>query len=475
MINYTSLDDLRKAIRDKKDAIAAKRDQRIKSNPYYYGRLLNSLKYIVPTGAKVLNIGCGTGYILNRLQPGLGIGVEASAAHIEIAGKNYPDYQFFDQELENIQVEGIFDYIVICDIEDIVDVKSLLDSIRKNCGRHTRIVISYYNYLWQPLVGLAEKMHLRIRQKVHNWFAPSDMENLLVHSDYDLVNTKMLILFPYYIPLVSWFLERFLARLPFFRIFSMSRLAVARMNMPEHKDLSVSIVIPCRNEAGNIQNAVERIPMLGGHTEIIFCDDKSTDGTADNVREMMRKYPEKDIKLVDGPGICKADNVWTGFDNASGDIMLILDADLTVIPEELPYFYEAIAKGRGEFINGSRLVYPMHEEAMRILNIAGNKFFSILFSYILDNPVKDTLCGTKVVWREDFEKIKKLRGAWGIKDRWGDYEMIFGAAKNHLKIIDLPVHYMERTYGETKMTNRMKNGWIMLRMCMVSLLKIKFH
>ena len=189
----------------------------------------------------------------------------------------------------------------------------------------------------------------------------------------------------------------------------------------------------------------------------------------------MQKYPEKDIKLVNGPGICKADNVWTGFDNASGDIMLILDADLTVIPEELPYFYEAIAKGRGEFINVSRLVYPMHEEAMRILNIIGNKFFSILFSYILDNPIKDTLCGTKVVWREDFAKIKRLRGSWGIKDRWGDYELIFGAAKNHLKIIDLPVHYMERTYGETKMTNRMKNGWIMLRMCMVSLLKIKFH
>jgi glycosyltransferase involved in cell wall biosynthesis len=190
---------------------------------------------------------------------------------------------------------------------------------------------------------------------------------------------------------------------------------------------------------------------------------------------MISKYPNKDIKLFAGPGICKADNVWTGFDHASGDILLILDADLTVIPEELPYFYEAIAKGRGEFINGSRLVYPMHDQAMRPLNMIGNKFFSMMFSYILDNPIKDTLCGTKVLWRDDFQSIKKLRNTWGIKDRWGDYELIFGAAKTHRKLIDLPVHYMERTYGETKMTNRIKNGWIMLRMSLISLFKIKFH
>jgi glycosyltransferase involved in cell wall biosynthesis len=255
----------------------------------------------------------------------------------------------------------------------------------------------------------------------------------------------------------------------------MMRVAVARPEPESMQNASVSIVIPCRNEEGNIQAAVERIPEFGGHIEIIFCDDKSTDGTADKVREMQRKYPEKDIKLVDGPGICKADNVWTGFDAASCDILMILDADLTVIPEELPYFYEAIVKGRGEFINGSRLVYPMHDEAMRICNIIGNKFFSLLFTYILDTPIKDTLCGTKVVRRSDFVRIKAIRGCWGVKDRWGDYELIFGAARNHLKIIDLPVHYMERTYGETKMTNRFKNGMIMLRFSIASMFGIKFH
>jgi SAM-dependent methyltransferase len=475
MIDYDDLNKLRLEIRKKKDDIAAKRDKRIRNNPYYYGRLLNSLRYIIPPGAKVLNVGCGTGYILNELKPAYGVGVESSAAQLAIAKKNYPELVFFDQELDNVAIDNIFDYIIVTGGEDMVDLKAVLDSIRRNCARHTRIVINYYSYLWQPLVTLAEKLHLRIPQQVHNWFSASDINNFLEHAGYDLINTKTLILFPYYIPLLSSFFDRILARLPMFRQLTMSRMAVARARIATNENYSVSVVIPCRNEAGNIENAVRRMPLLGKHTEIIFCDDKSSDGTSDIVLEMISKYPNKDIKLFAGPGICKADNVWTGFDHASGDILLILDADLTVIPEELPYFYEAIAKGRGEFINGSRLVYPMHDQAMRPLNMIGNKFFSMMFSYILDNPIKDTLCGTKVLWRDDFQSIKKLRNTWGIKDRWGDYELIFGAAKTHRKLIDLPVHYMERTYGETKMTNRIKNGWIMLRMSLISLFKIKFH
>lgn len=475
MIDYCDLNELRLEIRKKKDDIADKRDKRIKNNPYYYGRLLNSLRYIIPSESRVLNLGCGTGYILNELKPACGVGVESSSAQIAIACQNYPDLTFYDQELEMVKVDGVFDYILLTGVEDIIDLKAVLDAVRPNCDRHTRIIVSYYSFLWQPLVTLAEKLHLRIPQRVHNWFSANDINNLLEHSGYDLINTKTLILFPYYIPLLSGLLERIIARLPFFRQLTMSRIAVARAIFLHKDEYTVSVIIPCRNEEGNIQSAVERMPSLGTHTEIIFCDDKSTDDTAGKVREMINKYPEKDIKLLPGPGICKADNVWTGFDHASGDILLILDADLTVIPEELHYFYEAIARGRGEFINGSRLVYPMHDEAMRPLNMLGNKFFSIMFSYILDNSIKDTLCGTKVLWRDDFYNIKKLRNSWGIKDRWGDYELIFGAAKTHRKIIDLPVHYMERTYGETKMTNRMKNGWIMLRMSFLSLFKIKFH
>jgi len=309
----------------------------------------------------------------------------------------------------------------------------------------------------------------------HNWFAFNDIKNLLTLADYDFVANKRVILSPYNMWFVSYFMNRFLARLPFFRLFTLMNITVARANFAPEKKASVSIVIPCRNEAGNVEDAVNRIPKLGSHTEIIFCDDKSTDGTANVVREMIEKHPDKDIKLYEGPAISKSENVWVGFDKAQCDILMILDADLTVIPEELPYFYEAIVKRKGEFINGSRLVYPMHKNAMRFFNVVGNKFFSVLFSYILDTQVKDTLCGTKVVWRKDYARIKKLRGSWGMRDRWGDYELLFSASKLNLKIIDLPVHYNERVYGDTKMTGRFKNGVIMLKICIGALRKLKFN
>jgi glycosyltransferase involved in cell wall biosynthesis len=316
---------------------------------------------------------------------------------------------------------------------------------------------------------------MKIPQNLHNWISEKDVNSFLELSQFEKIINYRSILFPFNIPVLSWFLNKYLARLPIFRRLTMLNFTIARKEAFEPKEHSVSIIIPCRNEAGNIEDAVTRIPKFGSHIEILFGDDKSTDGTADKVREMIAKYPDKDIKLYNGPGISKSENVWAGFDLAACDIVLILDADLTVIPEELPYFYEAITKRNGEFINGSRLVYPMHNNAMKLFNIIGNKFFSIAFSYILDRPIKDTLCGTKVMWRRDYQRIKKLRGTWGLTDRWGDYELIFSAAKLNLKIIDLPVHYYERVYGETKMTGRIQNGIIMLKMCWAALNKIKFH
>jgi glycosyltransferase involved in cell wall biosynthesis len=274
-------------------------------------------------------------------------------------------------------------------------------------------------------------------------------------------------LFPKNIPMLSWFLNDVLARLPLFRRFCLMELIVAR-RIPEQlqeQDLSVSVIIPCRNERGNIQQAVERIPEMGRHTEIIFGDDKSTDGTADEVRRMQAEYPERDIRLVNGPGICKAENVWTCFHAAKGDVLMILDADLTVMPEELPYFFRALARGYGEFINGSRLVYPVSSTAMKFTNRIGNKLFGMVFSFLLDQRIKDTLCGTKVLWRDDWNRIVPHLGSLGLKDMWGDYELLFGATKLNLEIVEVPVHYQERIYGVTKMTRVFQNGLRMLRIC----------
>jgi glycosyltransferase involved in cell wall biosynthesis len=175
---------------------------------------------------------------------------------------------------------------------------------------------------------------------------------------------------------------------------------------------TVSVIVPCRNEVGNVAAAVERIPDLGSHTEIIFCDDKSTDGTADEVRRLQQLYPDRDIKLYGGPGISKALNVRTGFDHARGDILMILDADLTTMPEELRYFYDVITSGKAEFVHGSRFVFPMEGEAMRPLNIAGNRFFSGIFPFLLGQRITDTLCGTKALWRLHWPAIRALAGSW---------------------------------------------------------------
>jgi len=479
MLKIDYLQELRARIIAQKNEIAGEREKWQSDNSYYYSQLLKSLKFFIPANSTILHVNCGTGFILERLQPASATGVEDSPAQIAIAHKKgLTNINFVCQNPEELDLGGQkpFDFILVSTIEELVDIKAVLDSVARYADNHTRIIVTNYNYLWNPLVNLTEKLKLKYPQELHNWVSPKDMNDFLRLSGLDVIATDTIVLFPYYIPLLSQLLNRFVARLPFFNNFPLIQLTFARKlpKLKEPGEYSISVVIPCRNEVGNIQNAVERIPAMGKHTEIIFCDDKSTDGTPEKVREMMAKYPGKDIKLVAGPGICKAKNVWTGFDSATGDILLILDADLSVIPEELPYFFEAITRGFGEFINGSRLVYPMHDDAMKFLNVLGNKFFSMLFSFILDFPLKDTLCGTKVLWRTDYHnKVKPRRGTWG-EDRWGDYDLIFGAAKN-LKIIELPVHYMDRTYGETKMTNRFRNGWIMLKMCQQSMFKTKFH
>ena len=475
MIDHAYLNRLRENIRNKNNSITSKRIKWIQRNRYYYRKLLKHLKFIIPEDSKVLHIRCSIGYILNELNPREGVGIDNTDKQIEEAKRRYPHLTFYDQSVENIQLDKKFDYILITSLGDIVDIKAVLDTIKKLCLPHTRIIFINYNYLWNPLVKLAESLGLRLPQNLHNWITEHDLSNFLTLSDYDTVYKRKAIMLPYNIPGISYIFNRFLARIPIIRHLSFINIRIARLYFPADQDFSVSVVIPCKNEAGNIEDATRRIPQLGSHTEIIFCDDKSTDGTPDKVKEMMQKYPDKDIKLFDGPGISKSENVWVGFDGASGDILMILDADLTVIPEELPYFYEAIATRKGEFINGSRLVYPMHDNAMKFLNIIGNKFFSLFFSYILETQIKDTLCGTKVLWKRDYEKIKQIRNKWGIHDRWGDYELIFGAAKYHLKHLDLPIHYYERTYGESKMRNLLKNGAVMLRMSFAALFKIKFH
>ncbi len=446
---------------------AATRAKWIRRNKYYYECLKRLLRHLAEPGKRVLNIRCQTGFLLEALKPSYGVGLEISPEMVAVARAAHPQFTYYEVFPEDFAPQEKFDYILLCDVGDIADVQKTLLRLQTACERHTRLLIYTYNDAWEPLIALAQRLHLKIPQTQQNWLSEQDLIGLLTLSGFEWLKTYRSALFPKYVPLLSAFMNRVVAKLPLIGRLCMIEVLVARAK-PKPVDASeftVSVIVPCKDECGNIENAVLRMPELGRSTEIIFCDDKSTDGTADEVRRLQKLYPERNIRLVEGPGICKSKNVWAGFEAATGDILLILDADLTVMPEELPYFIHAITRGGAEFVNGSRLVYPVPKAAMKSANVFGNKFFGAVFSYLLGQRIKDTLCGTKVLWRTDWERIRPMIGAWGTMDRWGDYELLFGAARLNLRILDQPVHYQERIFGATKMTKVFKHGLIMLRMC----------
>lgn len=465
----------REASRRHQAKMAERRDRWIRRNRYYYSNLTRLLRFLVEPGKSLLNVRCQTGHLLVAVEPSRGVGVDISREMVELAKQRHGRFEFVQSDIEDLELGEAFDYIVFTDITDVVDVQRALSRVRRHCHDHTRLLIYTYNHLWQPILELAEKFGLRMPMQEPSWLSIPDIDNLLHHSGFEMLKCYRGILIPKWIPVLSWLFNRFFAKLPLLQRLDMVNVIVARpQSAPrEPADVSVSVIVPCRNEEGNIAAAVRRIPSMGRHTEIIFCDDKSTDGTAAEVRRLKALHPERDIRLVDGPGICKADNVWTGFEAATCDVLMILDADLTVMPEELPYFFEALIAGRGEFINGSRLVYPMQEQAMKFSNMVGNKLFGHAFSFLLGTRIKDTLCGTKVFWRRDWERIKPMVGTWGPKDRWGDFDLLFSASKLNLKIVDLPVHYQERTFGASKMVRVFGNGMNMLRMWLAAFWKLK--
>jgi SAM-dependent methyltransferase len=476
-----ALEERRERTRDHLAKIAARREGWINRNRYYYELLSRLLRFLVEPRKKVLSVRCGTGNLLAVVRPSKGKGVDICAEIVEIAKQRNPSFEFavaFPDKEEFQEAFGPgerFDYVLLNDIGDTVDVLQALRNLKPFCERRTRVLVITYNHLWEPFVTFAEWVGMKVPRTEQNWLSTTDIRNLLKLAGFEALETHRIVLLPKYLPLLSAFFNHFCARLPFLSKLCMTQVVVARMLPPPvfPEELAVSVVIPCKNEKGNVEEAIRRIPPLAGRTEIIFCDDQSTDGTAEEVLRAQSLYPEKNIRLEHGPGVCKSRNVWTGFDAATGDILIVLDADLTTIPEELPYFIDVIVSGQAEFVNGSRLVYPVPKGAMNGANMLGNKFFSVAFTYLLGQRVKDTLCGTKVLWKSDWERIKPMLGTWGTEDRWGDYELLFGAAKLNLKILDLPVHYQERIYGSTKMTKVFRNGLVMLKMCWHGFLKLK--
>lgn len=457
----------------------AEKRKRKTINAYYWDEITKYIEYFTHEDDNVLEIGCGSGDLLAKIKGKHKTGIDFAEEQIKWAKEKYEHLgiEFFVMDANNIQLNEKYDLIIISNLIGFVDdIQKVFEQLHKVCHTRTKIIVQYYNSFWEPFIKLAELIGLKRKSPVQNWLTSSDVNNLLYISGFEVYRNSRQTLFPFYIPLISSIINQFIAKLPIIRYFNINHFSFARP-LPcntENNNYSVSVIIPARNEAGNIENAILRLPQMGKHTEIIFVEGNSADNTWEVIQQVKEKYQTTyDIKILKQPRKGKADAVREGFKHASGDILMILDADLTVPPEDLPKFYNAIAQNKGDFINGTRLVYPMEKGAMRFLNYLGNHFFSWMFSFLLEQRFKDTLCGTKVIFKSDYLKLIKNRAYFGDFDPFGDFDLLFGAHKLNLKIVEVPIRYRERTYGDTNIS-RFKHGWILLKMCLFASRKCKF-
>jgi SAM-dependent methyltransferase len=440
-----------------------------------YHRLIESLmRFYVPPGARVLEIGSGTGDLLAALRPALGVGIDVSPRMVQTAAEKHPELEFVCTAGEDFVRDDEFDFIVLSDLVPFADdLLVLFENAARMSNPRTRVVLHSYSQLWRPVIRLAEILHLKSRLPIRNWFAPQDLRNLLGLGGFEVVTFSRRVLFPKRIPFVSTFLNGVLGNIWPFTYLCLTHWIVARP-APQRlrEEMSVSVVVPCRNEAGMVGEIIERIPDMGSQTEIVFVEGGSTDGTRAEIERQIELHPDRRLSLYVQSSQGKADAVRLGFEKAAGDVLMILDADLTVAPEDLPKFYEALLSGRAQLGNGSRLVYDLEPQAMRFLNIAGNKAFAVLFGFLIGQWVKDTLCGTKALLRRDYEAIAANRSYFGEFDPFGDFDLLLGAARLSLKITDLPVRYGARRYGTTNIS-RFQHGWLLLRMSALAFKKLK--
>jgi SAM-dependent methyltransferase len=437
------------------------------------------MRFLIPPGKRVLELGCGRGDLLAALKPAYGVGIDFGAATIAKARARHPDLDFVLGDVEVPEtlaaIEGPFDYIVIADtIGMFEDIDGTLRLVHQLCAPSTRIIISYYSHLWEPVLKLAEALRLRSRQPRINYIATADFLNLMDLADFEVVREEQRQLLPRRWLGLGPFINRYIAPLPGIRKLCLRTYIVGRpvRQFPDRK-FSASILIPCRNEKGNIENAIRRMPRFGSAQEILFVEGNSSDGTFEECERVRDAYKDDwDIKVLKQDGKGKGDAVRKGFAAATCDVLMILDADLTMPPEALPKYHAVIETGKAEFVNGTRLIYPMEEEAMRPLNLIANRFFAYLFSYLVNTRLTDTLCGTKVLLRKDYEVLARERGYFGNFDPFGDFDLIFGAAKQNLKITETPIHYKARTFGETQIS-RFRDGWLLMKMVWFAYRKLK--
>ncbi len=438
---------------------------------FYRKLLANYYRELIAPDASILEIGCGGGHLLELLQNRDLVGVDISEKKIAAAQARIPHGEFYVGAAEDLELERSFDVIIISEtLNYAADVQQIFERLHAVSHPGTRLILNFHSGLWRPLWSLGSRLGLRAAHPPCNWLSSGDVRNLLGLAGWDVIKQQGRLL----LPLPCFGLERIANRylVPFLSQLGLTTFQVARPIQHSLGEKSVSVIIPARNEAGNIESAVRRLPRLGPCTEIIFVEGNSTDQTWAEIARVQEAYPDLQIKALRQTGNGKGNAVREGFAAASGEILMILDADLTMPPEELPKFYRALVSGRADFANGVRLVYPMRDKAMRFCNFLANKFFGLAFSWALGQSIKDTLCGTKALFKKDYERIAANRAHFGDFDPFGDFDLLFGASRLQLEIADVPIRYRERTYGLTNI-KRWRHGLLLLRMLLLAITKIK--
>jgi len=391
-------------------------------------------------------------------------GIECPARRRVERPADFPDLTHETERRTAVLINGSFNHEQ--------DVQARLEWLKTRLSHTSRVLVVLYNPYFRWLYRLANRLGLRRGELPDTFLTRADLDHLARLSGYAVVWHKPRLYFPFRLLGLGNLVNRLLPLVPLLRWLGLVDL-VALRPLVKRPAAGLSCVIPARNERGNIEDALRRFPDLGCPVEILFVEGHSTDGTWEEIQRVARLWEGRfRIRALRQPGEGKADAVRFGFEHASQALVTILDADLTMPPELLGRFYRAWRDGLGDFINGSRLVYPMEGGAMRFLNRLGNVFFAKLLSWLLDARFGDSLCGTKLLARHDYRRIAAWRRDFGELDPFGDFDLLFGASALALDSVDVPVRYRARAYGRTNI-RRFRHGLQLLRMTLAGLARIK--
>ena len=365
------------------------------------------------------------------------------------------------------------DHLVIADIEHQNNPALNLLRLSNFMKDEARIIVLSKNFFWMFILKFL-KILFNFSPTKNNFLPSSYLSNLYSSCNLEIIRSEKIIALPINVPILTDLINK-IFRLPILNWFCVLNVTILKkINTKISKEnQKISFIIPCKNEENNIPLFKDHIKSLSDRYEFLFGDDISTDQTMLEINKIKSELNDKKINSYNGPGICKSENVYKGIEISNGDIIVIYDADLTVSFDDIEFAIKILINSNADFINCTRMIYPQKEGAMKKLNFIGNSFFAILFSLLFKKKITDTLCGTKIFYKKDWVKIKQDISNWGTKDLWGDYDLLIGAYKNNLKILEVPVTYYERTSGETKMTNVFKNAFRMFYISIYAYYKLR--